>query len=115
CDLVGAGFVLTSDSRTIYMRTPEAGKENLYRVAAAGGQPTLVIGPDSGGYTNLVSARQSSKPVLIATYGSAVSPREVVGIDPAARKHVNLTHFDTAAAATIDWAPPLHFYFTSTK
>ncbi len=35
------------------MRTPEAGKENMYRVSAAGGQPTLVIGPEAGGYTNL--------------------------------------------------------------
>jgi len=53
--------------------------------------------------------------VLIATYGSSVSPQEVVRIDPSARKHANLTHFDTAMAASIDWSPPEHFYFTSAK
>jgi dipeptidyl aminopeptidase/acylaminoacyl peptidase len=114
-DRMVSGFVLTADSRTIYMRTPESGKENIYRVAAAGGQPTLVIGPETGGYTNLVSARKSVKPMLIATYGSSVSPAEVVRLEPAARRHVNLTHFDTAGAAAIDWSPPQHFYFTSAK
>jgi len=114
-DRMVSGFVLTSDSRTVYMRTPEAGRENLYRVSAAGGQPALVIGLASGGYTNLVSAQKSSTLVLIATYGSSVSPQEVVRIDPSARKHFNLTHFDTAMAATIDWSPPQHFYFTSTR
>lgn len=114
-DKMVSGYVLTPDSHTIYMRTPEAGKESLYRVSAAGGQPSLVISPDAGGYTNLVSAQKSSKPVLIATYGSSVSPAEVVRIDPTARKHANLTHFDTAMAATIDWQPPEHFYFTTTR
>ena len=112
-DRLVSGYVLSSDSRTIYLRVPEAGKENLYRVSASGGRPTLVIGPDAGGYTNLVSARNAS--VLIATYGSSVSPPEVVRIDAGAHEHTNLTHIDTAIAATIDWRPPEHFYFTSTK
>jgi dipeptidyl aminopeptidase/acylaminoacyl peptidase len=114
-DRMVSGYALTPDSRTVYMRTPEAGKENLYRVSASGGQPTLVIGPATGGYTNLVSAQKAAKPVLIASYGSSVSPPEIVRIDPGARKHTNLTHVDTSLAASIDWSPPEHFYFTSTK
>lgn len=114
-DRMVSGYVVTSDSRTIYTRTPEAGRENIYRVSASGGQPTLVIGPEAGGYTNLASAQSSPRPVLIATYGSSVSPPEVVRIEPNNRKHVNLTHFDTAIAATIDWRPPEHFYFTSSR
>jgi dipeptidyl aminopeptidase/acylaminoacyl peptidase len=110
-----AGYALTPDSRTVYLRTPEAGKDNLYRVPAAGGQPSLVIGSTAGGYTSLVSAQKAAKPVLIASYGSSVSPLEIVRVDPAARRHTNLTHIDTSAAAAIDWSPPQHFYFTSTK
>ncbi|MFL6600957.1 MAG: prolyl oligopeptidase family serine peptidase [Steroidobacteraceae bacterium] len=110
-----SGYALTPDSRTVYLRTPEAGKENLYRVPATGGQPGLLIGPASGGYTALVSAQKAARPVLIASYGSSVSPLEIVRIDPAARKHTNLTHINTALAATIDWSPPQHFYFTSAK
>jgi dipeptidyl aminopeptidase/acylaminoacyl peptidase len=108
-----SGYTVTSDSRTVYLRTPEEGKEKLYRVTAQGGQPSLVIGPESGGYTAVVAAQKA--PTLIATYGSSVSPLEVVRIDPAARKHANLTSINTAAAAAIDWSPPQHFYFTSAQ
>jgi dipeptidyl aminopeptidase/acylaminoacyl peptidase len=110
-----AAYALTADSRTAYLLTPEAGRENLYRVAAAGGTPELVIGNKVGGYTQLVIARKAPKPVLIATWGSSVSPVEIVRIDAGQRKHSNLTNIDTAAAAAIDWQPPEHFYFTSAK
>jgi len=110
-----AGFALTPDSRSVYLLTPEAARENLYRVPAAGGPATRIIAPETGGYTALVIAAKASKPVLIANYGSSVSPPEIVRIELAARKHVNLTNVDTAAAAAIDWSPPQHFYFTSAK
>jgi dipeptidyl aminopeptidase/acylaminoacyl peptidase len=84
-------------------------------VPAAGGKPTAIIEPTIGGYTALAIAQKAPKPVLIASYGSSVSPLEVVSIDPAAHQHTNLTHVDTAAAAAIDWQPPQHFYFTSAK
>jgi len=59
--------------------------------------------------------RPAPKPQLIASYGSSVSPLEIVRIDPKAHRHANLTHFNTATAATIDWQPPEHFSFTSAK
>lgn len=108
-----SGFAVGSDSRTIYLRSPQAGREGLYSVGAAGGRPSLLAGPPTGGYLSLCSAQKSPRPVLIATYGSSVSPPEVVRIEPARRTHVNLTHMDTAAAAGIDWRPPEHFYFTN--
>jgi dipeptidyl aminopeptidase/acylaminoacyl peptidase len=108
-----SGFAVGADSRTLYLRSPQAGKEGLYAVAAAGGRPALLAGPATGGYLSLSSAQKSRRPVLIATYGSSVSPAEVVRIEPATRAHVNLTHVDTAAAAAIDWSPPEHFYFTN--
>jgi dipeptidyl aminopeptidase/acylaminoacyl peptidase len=110
-----SAIALTPDSRTAYLLAPEAGKESLYQVPVTGGQPTLIIAPDTGGYTALVSAAKAPRPVLIASYGSSVMPAEIVRIDPSTRHHTNLTHIDTAAAAAIDWEPPEHFYFTSTK
>jgi dipeptidyl aminopeptidase/acylaminoacyl peptidase len=110
-----AVFAVTPDSHTLYLLTPDGAKESLYRVPAAGGKPTAVIEPEVGGYTALVIPPKAAKTELIASYGSSVSPLEVVRIDPAARKHTNLTHVDTAAAAAIDWQPPQHFYFTSAK
>jgi dipeptidyl aminopeptidase/acylaminoacyl peptidase len=108
-------YALTSDSKSAYLLVAEAGKENLYRVPADGGRPALVIEPATGGYTALEIAQKSPQMKLIGTYGSSVSPGEVVRIDPAQRSHANLTHVDTAAAAAIDWQAPQHFYFTSAK
>jgi dipeptidyl aminopeptidase/acylaminoacyl peptidase len=108
-------YALTPDGRSIWMLVPEAGKENLYRVDASGGAPTLVIAPETGGYESLRIAERAASPILIARWGSSVSPLEVVRIDPAARRHVNLTRFDVDEAAAIDWSPPQHFWFTSKK
>ena len=110
-----ARFALSPDGKLAYLLVPDAGKENLYRVATDGAKPTLVLEPTTGGYTSLEIPQKAAKPVLIAGYGSSVSPVEIVRIDLAQRAHVNLTHVDTAAAAAIDWQPPEHFYFTSAK
>jgi dipeptidyl aminopeptidase/acylaminoacyl peptidase len=108
-------FALTGDSRSAYLIVPESGRENLYRVASAGGAPVRVIAHEVGGYTALTSARKARTPVLVGSYGSSVSPAEVVRIDPATGKHRNLTEINTAAAAAIDWQPPQHFAFTSAR
>jgi len=108
-------FALTPDSRTVYLIVPESGRENLYRVASSGGAPVRVIAHEVGGFTALASARRSPAPVLVGSYGSSVSPAEVVRIDPATGRHLNLTEVDTAAAEAIDWQPPQHFYFTSAR
>ena len=110
-----AQYAVTPDSRTVYLLAPDAGKEDLYRVAADGGKPALVIEPAAGGYTALAIPQKAARTDLIASYGSSVSPSEIVRIDPAARTHANLTEVDKAAAAAIDWKPPQHFYFTSAK
>jgi dipeptidyl aminopeptidase/acylaminoacyl peptidase len=110
-----AAYAITPDSRTLYLLSPEGPKENLVRVAAAGGKPSVVIEPTTGGYTKLVIAEKAPRAVLIGSYGSSVRPPEVVRIDPEGHKHLNLTDFATATAASIDWQPPRDFYFTSAK
>ncbi|HEX4619652.1 MAG TPA: prolyl oligopeptidase family serine peptidase, partial [Steroidobacteraceae bacterium] len=108
-------FALTPDSKSAYLLVPESGRENLYRVPSTGGTPAPVIAPEFGGYTALASARKAASAVLVASYGSSVNPAEVVRIEVAARRHINLTHINTAAAAAIDWRPPQHFTFTSAR
>jgi dipeptidyl aminopeptidase/acylaminoacyl peptidase len=114
-DRDAARYALSSDGKSAYLLVPEAGKENLYRVATQGGKPELIIEPATGGYTSLEIAEKAGKPTLIAGFGSSVSPTEIVRIDAARHSHVNLTRVNTAAAAAIDWQPPQHFYFTSAK
>ena len=71
--------------------------------------PRLADAPE-GVFTNLSSARKA--PVLVANWGSAVSPTEVVRIDPATGAKTFLTNFNKAAAAALDW--PALKEFTST-
>jgi dipeptidyl aminopeptidase/acylaminoacyl peptidase len=110
-----ARYALTSDGKLAYLLVPDAGNENLYRVSTEGAKPALILEPATGGYTSLEIPQKAAKLVLIASYGSSVSPAEIVRIDPARRSHANLTHVDTAAAEAIDWRVPEHFYFTSAK
>jgi dipeptidyl aminopeptidase/acylaminoacyl peptidase len=108
-------YALAPDSKLIYLLVPEAGKDNLYQVSAAGGKPTPVIEPATGGYTALEIPQKAAKTILVGAYGSSVSPSEIVRIDPSRRGHTNLTQVNTALAKTIDWQAPQHFYFTSSK
>lgn len=110
-----ARFALTPDGRLVYLLVPEAGRENLYQVSASGGKPVMVMAPATGGYTALEIPQKAAKTALIASYGSSVSPVEIVRIDLTKRVNVNLTHVDTVVAAAIDWQPPEHFYFISDK
>ena len=110
-----ARFAITPDSKSLYILAPEGAGENLYKVPAEGGKPTLVVQPQTGGYTALAIPSKAPRPLLIASYGSSVSPAEIVKIDPAARTHANLTQVDTATAAAIDWRAPERFTFTSAK
>jgi dipeptidyl aminopeptidase/acylaminoacyl peptidase len=114
-DKVVAAYGLAADGSGAWLLVPEAGLENLYRLDFASGALRPVIEVEAGGYTALDVAKASATPMLVGDYGSSVSPAEVVRIDPVARTHTNLTNFDTAEAARIDWAPPQHFWFTSAK
>jgi dipeptidyl aminopeptidase/acylaminoacyl peptidase len=110
-----AKFTITPDSQTIYMLVGDGANEGLYEVSASGGKPRPVIQPAVGGYTNLSIPAKAPAPDLIATYGSSVNPPEIVRIDVRKATHINLTNIDTAVAAAIDWQPPQHFTFKSTK
>jgi dipeptidyl aminopeptidase/acylaminoacyl peptidase len=112
-DKMVANFVPTGDGKTAYLLVPEEARTNLYKVPIAGGTPVEVVAPKVGGYTSLSIPAKAKGLELIAQYGSAVSPAEVVRIDPAKKAHTNLTNVDTAEAATIDWQPPQHFWFKS--
>ncbi|MGE6691912.1 TolB family protein [Sphingobium limneticum] len=109
------GFAVTPDSRTLYLTVPDAGMENLYRLPVAGGKPALVVAPKFGGYSAIDIPSDAKSTELIASYGSAVNPAEIVRIDPKTGRHTNLTNVNTALAATIDWSSPQHFWFTSDK
>ncbi|HVS32143.1 MAG TPA: S9 family peptidase [Thermoanaerobaculia bacterium] len=109
------GFAVTADGRTIYFTAEESGLEKIYSVPAAGGQPVLAVEPERGVYTELRIAESSPSLVMIGRWGSSVDPKEIVRIDPARKTRRNVTSFAVEDAAKIDWQPPRHFWFTSSR
>lgn len=114
-DRAPSGFALTPDSKTIYFTAEDAVHEKLYSVAANGGEVKLAFEMNSGVYTGLAIPGKASSPMLFAAWESAVSPAEVVKIDLAAKRHSNLTSFNTDKLAQLDLAPLRHHWFTSKR
>ncbi|MBM3819068.1 MAG: S9 family peptidase [Acidimicrobiia bacterium] len=112
-DRSAAGFAVAADGQTVYVTAEDLGQEKLYAVPAGGARAQLAVAPASGVYTNLRSA--SAAPLLVANWGSAVQPAEIVRIDPATRQHRLLTGFTTARAQALAWQPLRHFTFTSSR
>lgn len=106
-------YVVSSDGRTISFTAEDSGLVKIYSVPSTGGAARLLVTPERGVYTALRGADDA--PVLVAQWGSSVDPAEIVRIDAGGASHRPLTSFNTAQARTIDWAPPQHFWFTSTR
>jgi dipeptidyl aminopeptidase/acylaminoacyl peptidase len=100
------------DARQIYLTAEDRGHERIYAVAAAGGAAKLAVDAPQGVYTALQVARGQSGVQLIASWESAVSPAEIVRVDPSTGTRTPLTSFNTAKAAAIDWLPLREFEFT---
>jgi dipeptidyl aminopeptidase/acylaminoacyl peptidase len=106
-------YAVTSDGRTVYFTAEDSGLEKVYVVAAAGGQPTVAVEPERGVYTGLRIASDAPSLVMVSQWGSSVDPAEIVRIDPVRKTRRNLTSFNVEQAASIDWQPPQHFWFTN--
>jgi dipeptidyl aminopeptidase/acylaminoacyl peptidase len=108
-------FAFTPDSTKIYFLAEDSGSERLFQVAAEGGEVREAFHMDSGCYTNLAIPSKSATPVLLADWENAVSPGELVRIDPAAGANKRLTSFNVEHAAQLDWQPLRTFLFTSRR
>lgn len=108
-------FALTADGSAIYFTAEDAGLEKIYKVSSSGGEVKLLLAPERGVYTNLAIAAAAPDPVIVALWGSTIDPPEVVRIDPAGSGQRELTDFNQRTARNIDWLPPKHFWFTSSR
>jgi dipeptidyl aminopeptidase/acylaminoacyl peptidase len=108
-----SSYVIAPDNQTIYFTAEDSGLEKIYAVPAAGGDAKLVVDPKEGVYTGLAMARNA--PVIVAQWGSSISPAEVVRVDVFGNRHSNLSEFSVAAAREVDWQAPRHFWFTSKR
>ena len=112
-DRSAGGFTISSDSRTILFTAEDSGLVKIYSVPSAGGEVKLAVDPQRGVYSDVQFAEKA--PVVVGRWGSSVNPAEIVRIDLAGKSHKNLSSFNVEKAATIDWLPPIHFWFTSAR
>ena len=106
-------FAVTPDSKTIYFTAEDAGLIKIYSVPATGGVPTIAIEPERGVFSGIDIASDGPGVVMVGLWGSSVNPNEVVRIDTAKKTRRNITDFNVEKAASIDWQPPQHFWFTN--
>ena len=126
-------YVVSHDGKTLYFTAEDSGLVKIYAVPSSGGDAKLVLAPERGVYSALAAAEDA--PVLVGQWGSSIDPAEVVridigGVDMSTQQwtgprtmtvkvkqpsHRNLTTFNVENARNIDWAPPEHFWFTSTR
>lgn len=114
-DRAPSSFAISPDSKTVYLLAEDTSHEKLYSVTANGGEVKLVFEMNSGVYTGLSIPGKASSLMLFANWESAVSPAEVVKIDATAKRHSNLTSFNTDRVAQLDLAPLRHHWFTSKR
>jgi dipeptidyl aminopeptidase/acylaminoacyl peptidase len=107
-------FAFSPDGRTLYLTAEDAGFVKVFSVPARGGDVSPVL-ESRGVYSGLRVPDGARAPFLVASWGTAILPNEIVRIDPLTRKHTALTRFNADAAAALDWAPLQEFWFENAQ
>jgi dipeptidyl aminopeptidase/acylaminoacyl peptidase len=109
-----ADFAFAPDGRTIYLTAEDKGYVRLFAVPAQGGEAAPLLEPQ-GTFAAIAVPQRASAPLIVASWGSSVSPAEIVRVDPSAKAKKNLTTFNVEKTAAVDWQRPEEFTFTNGK
>jgi dipeptidyl aminopeptidase/acylaminoacyl peptidase len=104
-------FALGPDGRA-YLTAEDEGFVRLYSVPVDGGAVTPVV-DTRGSFAGLDVAENAKPAVVIASWGSATEPNEVVRVDVAARRTQRVSDVNVEAAGRLDWAPLQEFWLTN--
>jgi dipeptidyl aminopeptidase/acylaminoacyl peptidase len=108
-------FRLSPDGETVYLLAEHDGRVRLFAVPATGGDAREVGSLGSGNLSGLQVEGAEDAPVIVANWGSAVSPPEVTRIEVASGERRPLSAFNAERVAAIDWLPIEEFWFTSKR
>jgi dipeptidyl aminopeptidase/acylaminoacyl peptidase len=107
-------FGIDGDSRTLWMTAEENGLEALFTARIGDTTGRRAFDMERGVYTGLQVA-DAARGVLVANFDSAVTPHEVVRIEPRRGGHRAISAFNSARAAELDLRPVEHFWFESER
>jgi dipeptidyl aminopeptidase/acylaminoacyl peptidase len=108
-------FAASPDGRTLYLLAEDAGHDRIWALPAGGGEVRPLDDMPSGVYGGLSVAGTARAPVVVARWESAISPPELVRVDPRAGTHRALTRFNVERVAGLDLQPLQTFWFTSER
>jgi dipeptidyl aminopeptidase/acylaminoacyl peptidase len=108
-----ADFAIAPDGRA-FLTAEDSGFVRLYSVPARGGSVTPV-GDMRGAYGAFEVAEAAKPTVIVASWGTATQPAEIVRVDPVTGRPSSLTSFSRDEAAALDWSPLQEFTFTNDK
>ncbi len=108
-------FQVSPDGETVYLVAEDEGHDRIFSVPAAGGDVRELGRLESGSFSGLQVQGSENAPVVVATWGSAVSPPEVTRIDPSNGTRQALSAFNAERVAQIDWQPVQEFWFESKR
>ena len=108
-------FELAPGGETIWILAEDEGHDRLFSVPVAGGDVAELGRLETGSFAGLQIGGEADAPVLVATWGSAVSPAEVTRVDAASGERRALTAFNAERVAAIDWQPIQEFWFDSKR
>jgi dipeptidyl aminopeptidase/acylaminoacyl peptidase len=106
-------FAFAPDSRSLFLTAEDQGFVRLFSVPVAGGAVAPVLESKRGTFTAIESPAGAAAPVVVAAWGSATEPAEIVRVDPRARTTTRLSFFNVEAAAGLDWKPLEELWFTN--
>lgn len=108
-------YELAPDGATIYLVAEDEGHDRIFSVPVAGGEVREIGRLETGSFGGLQVGGTAAAPVVVATWGSAVSPAEVVRVDAASGARTALSTFNAERVAAIDWQPIQEFWFDSKR
>jgi len=104
-------FALSADGSTLYLLADDRGSRRLYELAASGGGAVRELSRFERGYLDDLGIGGSKSTVIAATWQSATSPPEIVGIDADSGNLSALSTYNASRIAVIDWQPLREFWF----